>query len=215
MSVSSELAYDTNSILEAVRAILPERTVFSPEDFTMAKLPIVMSVLRADERRVCLLVDTAAKEYLEYLSGVLTNQSQNDVMYVLFQHDSPLHYSGLAHSLHIENTHRKIHDLFCPPPSGECVICFEECATDIEDTIVEFNCYPLNLHPDGVVYKCKGCLSVVCSRCYPDYFNRHHTCPVCNVQVEHAADYFGIRGALARLPDNETRYELIQCLASR
>ena len=100
------------SILDSVRAILPERTVFSwANDFTMAKLPTVVRALRADEQRVCLLVGTAAKEFLNHVQN---NQSQDGVVYVLFAHDFPNFLSGVAHTMNTEITRRKIHEFFCP-----------------------------------------------------------------------------------------------------
>ena len=102
----------TNSILDSVRDILPERTVFCWfNDFTMAKLPTVVRALRADERRVCLLVGTAAKEFLNHVQN---NQSQDGVVYVLFAHDFPDFFSGVTHTLHTEITRHKIHEFFCP-----------------------------------------------------------------------------------------------------
>jgi len=102
----------TNSILDSVRDILPERTVFCWfNDFTMAKLPTVVRALRADERRVCLLVGTAAKEFLNHVQN---NQSQDGVVYVLFAHDFPDFFSGVAHTLHTEITRHKIREFFCP-----------------------------------------------------------------------------------------------------
>ena len=52
--------------LNCVRDTVPERDVFIPANFTLAKLPIVLSILRADERRVCMLVGHAAKSIIDH-----------------------------------------------------------------------------------------------------------------------------------------------------
>ena len=96
-----------------VRAILPERNVWIPADFTLAKLPTVLGVLRADERRVCMLVGDAAKEILEN-TQTTHNQSLDGELFVLFQHDYPDFYSGLTWTLNTEITRRRIRQFFCP-----------------------------------------------------------------------------------------------------
>ena len=56
-------------------------------------------------------VGTAAKEFLNHVQN---NQSQDGVVYVLFAHDFPDFFSGVAHTLHTEITRHKIREFFCP-----------------------------------------------------------------------------------------------------
>jgi|EP01047_Picozoa_sp_COSAG01_P037695 hypothetical protein len=51
--------------LEAVKAILHERDVWIPDDFTLDKLPTVQRILCDDERRVCMLIGTAVEEIID------------------------------------------------------------------------------------------------------------------------------------------------------
>eukprot|EP01047_Picozoa_sp_COSAG01_P018090 COSAG01_NODE_974_length_12367_cov_33.179899_1_plen_189_part_00 len=177
--------------LETVKAILHERDVFSPDDFTLKKLPTVLRILRDDERRVCMLIGKPAEEIIDTF-GTTHVQSRDGELYVLFQHDFPDYWCGLTQSLNdqIEITQRRIRRFFCPPPTADCVICKEETVTDIEGKNIDINIYPAQMHPDGNIFECKSCLSVVCAECYPRYFSSKHVCPVCNRAVPHLSAEF-------------------------
>eukprot|EP01047_Picozoa_sp_COSAG01_P116241 COSAG01_NODE_44903_length_414_cov_1.247619_1_plen_71_part_10 len=54
----------------------------------------------------------------------------------------------MAHNLHTEMSQRKIRDFFCPEPNAQCVICMEQCVTDVEDQILNVNVYPINMHAE-------------------------------------------------------------------
>ena len=62
--------------------------VFFPQDFTLSKLPIVMGILRADERCVCMLVGDTAKAILDNM-GTTHNQSRDGELYALFNRITP------------------------------------------------------------------------------------------------------------------------------
>jgi hypothetical protein len=81
-----------------VSDILPERTVFMPVDFHLGKLETISGILRADERRVCMLVGEPALLLLRHheasfgtistKSGVRHHQYINGKPWVPFTHDT-------------------------------------------------------------------------------------------------------------------------------
>ena len=219
-----------------VSDILPERNVFMPADFRPGKLETISGILRADERRVCMLVGEPALVLLRHLeasfgtirtkSGVRHHQYINGKpwvpfthdTYVLFEHDMGI-YPGVTHELETEIQRRRIHECFCPPASRECVICHEPTVMDIEDKVIDSNVFPFKTHPDGNIFQCNQCLGVVCAGCYIQYFYQNHACPMCRKPVPHMADFGDMEMVITRLPSaamrTRARAAIIICLAAR
>lgn len=172
--------------LAAVKDILPERTVFVPASFALDKLPIILNILKSDERRICMLFEQAAVVLLEHQAhstGTIPFSQDGDSL-VLFDHTYPDVVSGSMSNLSDLTPIKRdrIRALFEPVAIRPCVVCTEDTIMDVHNRLTNTILYPYVelVPPDQVpIFQCTGCLSVVCNKCHVQYFKQTFRCPTC------------------------------------